>query len=145
MTQFKSRGDRNNNPLNIKKSTIHWNNEIDSKSENVFEVFKTPYDGYIAGLKLLYHHYHGGCYTLSTLISKWAPKAENQTDVYINFVSQSTHLAPNTPFSFSIVNIGNIVNAMARFENGYIPNSRTFLIALEDFFNSLEFDKEIHS
>lgn len=86
-----SRGVRNNNPFNIKRSQIAWYGEvpsIDGRSDKVFEQFYSMEFGYRAGIKLLYNYHRNGINTVRAIINRFAPVSENDTLSYIEFVSK---------------------------------------------------------
>lgn len=83
-----SRGVRNNNPFNIKRSQIVWVGEIpdSQKTDKVFEQFKSLNLGLRAGIKLLRNYVRKGFNTPEKIISRFAPSSENNTKAYINYL-----------------------------------------------------------
>jgi hypothetical protein len=77
-----SRGIRNNNPGNIRKSNADWEGKV-SGSDSAFETFDTPENGIRALAKTLvsYQERHG-CATINQIIARWAPPVENETYAY---------------------------------------------------------------
>ena len=94
-----SRGIRNNNPLNIRRSKDQWQGMKKVQSDTQFCQFETLDWGWRAAFKLLtrtyYHQYR--LYTIRTIISRWAPPNENNTRVYIENVSRLTGIGPDEP------------------------------------------------
>lgn len=83
-----NRPTRNNNPGNIKKTSRAYLGE--TNNDAMFESFATPEWGYAAMFDLLDRHYTG--LTLSQAIYKWSPPYENDTERYVQFVSDKTGL-----------------------------------------------------
>ena len=85
-----TRGIRNNNPFNIKRSQVAWYGEvpaINGRSDKLFEQFYSMEFGYRAGIKLLYNYHRNGLTTVRGIIGRFAPVSENDTLSYIDFVS----------------------------------------------------------
>lgn len=82
---MKPRGIRNKNPLNIRYSPMnHWKGQIGSPSG--FCEFDTMEHGYRAALVLLLNYVKRGYDTIGSIIGRWAPASENDTQAYINVV-----------------------------------------------------------
>lgn len=94
-----SRGIRNNNPLNIRRSKDLWMGMAEVQNDHSFVQFKTMAYGWRAAFVLLtrtyYHTYR--LYTIRAIVSKWAPASENNTAAYIQNVSKLTGIAPDEP------------------------------------------------
>lgn len=83
MTDIIPRGIRLNNALNIRHSKTVWQGQSAQQEDPDFVTFTTPVMGLRAAMKTLQTYYNK--YALSTpweIISRWAPKNENKTDVY---------------------------------------------------------------
>ena len=93
------RGYRNNNPLNIRYNKFNsWKGKVipNTDRNNTFEQFVSMPYGYRAALYLLRKYIKSyGCDTLAKIISKWAPANENNTQAYIQHVSEMTGIAPS--------------------------------------------------
>ena len=93
------RGIRNNNPLNIRKSKDKWKGLRAVQADAQFCQFETLEYGWRAAFYLLtrtyYHKYR--LYTIRTIIRRWAPSSENNTEAYIANVSRLTGIAPDEP------------------------------------------------
>ena len=119
------RGIRNNNPGNIKHGDT-WKGEIKS-TDRTFEQFKDAEHGIRAiGVLLRTYNTKYNLDTIDGIISRWAPKSENQTQNYINFVSKQLGVRPTT--KLNLFNRGQIynrtalkalVNAIIRMETSY--------------------------
>lgn len=94
-----TRGMRNNNPFNIRKSDTKWFGKIPGK-DNDFETFDTLYNGYRAGIVLLrtyINKYH--CRTIWSIINRFAPASENDVDAYVDFISRRCNRDPHIKLS----------------------------------------------
>lgn len=118
------RGIRNCNPLNIRRSKDQWkglaeaqndraltsgrlsSGSADSKQASVctrydaeFCQFKSLEYGWRAAFYLLTRTYYHKrrLYTIRTIIRRWAPESENNTEAYINNVSKLTGIPPDEP------------------------------------------------
>ena len=74
------RGIRNCNPLNIRRSKDQWKGLAERQQDAA----------------LTYYHKHR-LYTIRTIIRRWAPESENNTEAYINNVSKLTSILPDEP------------------------------------------------
>lgn len=94
-----SRGIRNNNPLNIRRSSSQWKGLVDVPTDDRFCQFKTLAYGWRAAFHLLTRTYYGkyGHNTIRSVISKWAPPSENDTQAYIDHVSRLTGIPSTEP------------------------------------------------
>ena len=84
-----SRGLRNNNPLNIRKSRDKWLGLSPTQRDAGFFQFTSLVYGYRAAGKLLqnYQRLHK-LYNLNGLIERWAPASENNTKAYVARVAR---------------------------------------------------------
>lgn len=114
-----SRGIRNNNPGNIRHDGIRWKGEIIG-TDTSFKTFESMAWGVRAIFHLIrnYRYLHG-LDTIEKIIRRWAPENENNTEAYVDIVSQRS-LIPKT----SVVSATDrdtmiqIVAAMIFVENG---------------------------
>ena len=88
---MKPRGIRNNNPLNIRRSTDQWQGARKEQTDQSFVQFETMAYGYRAAWKTLQSYYRHFCsqgkeFTVRNIISRWAPPSENATESYIRTV-----------------------------------------------------------
>lgn len=111
------RGIRNNNPGNLKKSSIRWFGKIES-SDSVFEQFVDIRYGIRALAKDITNDIKKGKNTIAALISEFAPATENKTRAYINYVSQATGIDENARLNTEFGTIFRLVKAIIRHENG---------------------------
>lgn len=83
-----TRGFRNNNPGNIRKSNSQWLGASKTQLDKDFVQFYHLSYGIRALAKLLLTYYTKRfCLTISDLISRYAPPKENETEAYIKVVS----------------------------------------------------------
>lgn len=120
MTKSKiPRGIRNNNPLNIRIGNS-WLGEVKNPTDNEFEQFVHICYGLRAGFILLKRYIDR--YKLNTIekiISRWAPRNENNTRSYINQVAKRMNVAPDTPLLYKDKNrMCALVYEMVYEENG---------------------------
>ena len=98
------RGIRNNNPLNIRRSKDQWKGLADAQTDRAFCQFKSLEYGWRAAFYLLtrtyYHKYR--LYTIRTIIRRWAPPGENNTEAYIANVSRLTGIDPDEPIGIPL-------------------------------------------
>ncbi len=118
-----SRGIRNCNPLNIRRSTDQWKGMSEIQSDRSFVQFKSMEWGWRAAFQLLtrtyYHRYR--LYTIRSIVNRWAPRTENSTDAYVAAVSRMTGIDPDAPLGIPSVTPTRwlmLGMAMAIMENG---------------------------
>ena len=118
------RGIRNNNPLNIRKGN-NWKGERPNQKDRAFEEFQSMQYGVRAGFVILRKYMSGYCgltekfNTIEKMISRWAPRSENDTEAYIDRVAKLTGIPRTQKLSFSNRNyMVAIVDAMIRVECG---------------------------
>ena len=87
-----TRGIRNNNPLNIRKSKDKWQGLREKQTDAAFFQFQTMAYGWRAAFKLLCYTYYNKykLRTIKSIISRWAPPNENNTSSYIKHVSETS-------------------------------------------------------
>ncbi|MEN6619734.1 MAG: structural protein P5 [Rikenellaceae bacterium] len=115
---MKSRGFRNNNPLNIRHSAEQFQGEINGKNKSFKTFSSLPY-GYRAGFVILGTYLLRGLSTIEKIITHWAPPTENNTESYISHVERWSGIPRNkelTAWDGSDYIL--IVAAMSFVENG---------------------------
>lgn len=114
----KSKGLRNNNPLNIEENGTAW--EGKAGDDGRFVIFETVEHGLRAAGRILrtYATKHQ-LTTIAGIISRWAPPVENNTQNYINFVSQKTGIPADQALTRETY--PKVVAAMIHMENGSQP------------------------
>lgn len=118
---MQTRGERNNNPGNIRKTSIRWLGEI-LGNDIGFEKFDTPEHGIRALAKILLTYQDKyRLRTIREIISRWAPRSENNTEAYINFVAQLSALREDDLLDLRISDtMYRLVYAIIKFENGRV-------------------------
>lgn len=83
-----TRGQRNNNPLNIRHSTSRWQGRSVVQTDSAFVQFQSLEYGLRAGFMLLRtYFYKYKLRTIRSIISRWAPEADgNDVCAYIKYV-----------------------------------------------------------
>ena len=117
-----TRGERNNNPGNIKKSSIVWQGLTEQQRDNIFLSFTNAEFGIRALAKILLTYFHKyGLKTVADIVTRWAPPTENITDAYINSVASSLGVTPD-----EIINLHDsetltaLTKAIIKHENGRV-------------------------
>lgn len=116
----KSRGYRNNNPGNIRINGDKFQGEVIPSQDKEFKQFESMSYGYRAIFKILRNYQIN--YKLNTIrqmISRWAPKNENDTANYISFVSERSGIPADDPIRTDNREMMiRIVAAISKVENG---------------------------
>jgi hypothetical protein len=111
-----TRGIRNNNPGNI-RSGSNWQGMVGTDSSD-FIIFSDMMYGCRALATDLSNKFFRGENTVSKIISIYAPPSENNTTAYINAVSNSIGVNPDTPLDWSKATLAKFVRAVIMHENG---------------------------
>ena len=120
-TEKLPRGIRNKNPGNIKLGT-DWDGLADEQSDPVFCVFKEAVWGIRALMRiLLTYRFTHNRKNIDSIIKRWAPPSENDTDAYIVFVSKKMGIEPMEIIDNSIEAYLPLVKAIIQMENGMQP------------------------
>lgn len=110
---------RNNNPGNIKENGTDWQGRVGD--DGTFVNFSSPSDGNRAMAKtmLTYQDRHGKN-TVREIIGRWAPPNENDTDNYINYVSNRMGISPDEEIDLrqEPEKFAQMISAMTRMEGG---------------------------
>ena len=118
-----TRGYRNNNPGNIRKTSTVWIGEVLPGDDPAFMTFTSMAYGYRAMFVLLQSYIDKGYNTVEKIISRWAPSSENNTQAYIDHVVQLSGIPPTEVISYSdSVTMKQLVAAISYHENSVAPN-----------------------
>lgn len=125
LTKKKSpRGLRNNNPLNIRKGN-NWVGERSQQSDQLFEEFESLEYGFRAAFIIIKNYMRSdrGSTTPRSIVSRWAPPSENDTESYLDYVCRRAVLLPDERLKWSTFGadknkICMLVWAMAQYECG---------------------------
>lgn len=113
------RGIRNNNPLNIRVGN-RWSGELEHPTDKDFEQFYAMKWGVRAAFIILKNYIRR--YKLETIpeiVSRWAPKNENDTSNYVKRVVELSGFS--STYRFDWLNINDMIalfQAMCKVENG---------------------------
>jgi len=120
------RGIRNCNPLNIRIGNT-WFGERANPDDNEFEQFVNMECGIRAAFLILRRYIRR--YRLDTvelIVSRWAPKSENQTTSYIDHVCRMMGIEKDTKIAYEDKNtMCSLVAAMAKVECGEAIDEKT--------------------
>lgn len=120
-----TRGERNNNPLNIRRTADKWFGMSKSQNDTDFIVFESLEYGIRAALKLIRKYVqHYSCNSVRKIIYRWAPPCENDTESYVAYVVTKVGIMNSENIKVTDRDtICNIVKAMAQIESQMnIPN-----------------------
>ena len=113
-----TRGYRNNNPGNIRKTAKKWKGEIEGIDKE-FKSFSSMAYGYRAIFALLREYIGKGYNTIEKIINRYAPPSENVTSAYVHTVERRTGLSKDEILSFADeLKMFKIVKAISFVENG---------------------------
>lgn len=126
-----TRGFRNNNPTNIRKSGDKWQGLSDKQTDLAFFQFKDVKWGIRAAGKIL-RNYRAkyGLNTIYQIIGRWAPPSDNNpTDKYAKFVADFCGVGVNDDYDvFNDDKLVVLIDAIIKFENGFSPYSRQTIV-----------------
>lgn len=122
---FIPRGIRNNNPGNIKKNNVEWEGLApeDEQIDNTFFVFSSAKYGIRALCKILITYRSYGLNNIYSIINRYAPPSENDTEAYQSFLSKETGHGVLTNLENTIEDYLPIVKGIILMENGVQPYS----------------------
>lgn len=115
-----SRGYRNNNPMNVRKSPDLFKGELRPSLDKQFKQFKRVEYGYRCAFVILRTYMEKyGLQTIRKMITRYAPPADNNdTEAYIRTVSSYTGIPSDEDIPFTPERMIPIVAAMSYVENG---------------------------
>ena len=94
--QAMTRGERNCNPGNIRRTSDRWQGMSEDQSQDkAFVVFDRPEMGIRAIGKVLLSYYREGLNTVQQIIHKWAPPVENDSGAYVRDVASRMGVSPD--------------------------------------------------
>lgn len=119
-----SRGLRNNNPGNIRRSKVCYKGEVRPSRDPDFKEFSTMAYGYRAVFVLLdAYRSRYGLATIRQMLNRYAPPTENFTEGYVRFVADYSGVMPDEIIDTrSEKDMIPIVAAMSKIENGVAAN-----------------------
>lgn len=116
-----SRGLRNCNPLNIRRTADLWQGLSERQPDPEFYSFRSMAWGYRAAFIVLRTYCHKyDINTIERIVNRWAPPEDNNdTEVYIQKVCILTGFARDMPLNpYNPSHMAPLVAAMSRVENG---------------------------
>ena len=127
-TEKLPRGIRNKNPGNIKLGT-EWDGLASEQSDPTFCIFDEAVMGIRALMKILltYRFTHKKT-DVDSIISRWAPPSENDTNAYIDFVCKEINVNPMDKLDNSIEDYLPLIKSIIRMENGKQPYDDELLV-----------------
>lgn len=116
-----ARGERINNPFNIRQSSTQWQGLAPEQPDPAFAAFIRPIDGIRAGVKIIKTYYNKyGLQTITDIISRYAPPSENDTAAYIQAVSSELDVSPVMPLTLDSDTLFALAKAIIRHEQGHV-------------------------
>lgn len=124
-----ARGIRNNNPLNIRHNRNNrWQGVYEKQTDPEFVRFASMQFGIRAGFVIIRNYLKGGHKDVASIVSRWAPSSENNTEAYIRHVCEMSGLSPFQELHFEDKDtMVALVDAMIRVECGK-PVDRNIII-----------------
>jgi hypothetical protein len=129
MTQ-RPRGIRNNNPGNIRRSKDPWQGLAEKQTDRSFFRFESAIYGIraLARVLITYQDKHQ-LRTIKSIIGRWAPKSENNTDAYVRSVAKQSGFDANQKLDLHrFEHLRPVVEAIIWHENGQQPYSEAEVI-----------------
>lgn len=116
-----TRGIRNNNPGNIRKSADQWRGLATEQPDTEFFTFTSPVYGIRALAKILRNYQtRYGLNTIQGIINRWAPPTENITSAYVEAVAKQTGIPANATIDVN-QHLFSLASAIIKHENGMNP------------------------
>lgn len=130
-----TRGIRNNNPFNIKRSSSRWKGKVPFKdsTDNTFEQFISPDYGLRAGIILLRNYVNQGYDTYRKVINRFAPSSENDVNKYLDFVCCYGLYDPDCVFQFKSMHFYHLVKQICYFESRFVLRYDEYYTILQKF------------
>lgn len=121
-------GIRNNNPGNIRRSSIKWFGLSPDQTDPNFCQFETAALGLRALLKnLINKQAIHGLHNVRDIVSSWAPASENNTEAYIAAVAGGMKVAADAPLDLHRAEVAiSFAKEIVRHENGEPPGAPWF-------------------
>lgn len=138
----KVKGIRNNNPGNIKNTSIPWKGVVVGHG-GTFEQFQHIGYGLRALITNLQTYHNEGTQTIKDIISKWAPPSNNPTQQYIKVVSNQVGVPADKKIKFSQSNVFSMTRAIVDVECGRdsgMVKDKHIKQAMREYFDLEDFD-----
>ena len=121
-----TRGERNNNPGNIRLTSAAWVGKLpsDQQTDSAFVRFDSAENGVRALTVLLRNYSRQGYRTVAQIIGRYAPPNENATFAYASQVARALGVATNVPLDLNDRDtLFRLVRAIIAHENGRVSYS----------------------
>lgn len=131
-----TRGVRNANPGNIRKSKDQWEGAVGDDGE--FVIFDSPESGVRALAKNLQSYGRQGYDSIEKIINRWAPPNENDTKSYINSVVAATGIPATQSLDLSNPDtLSALAQAISFHETGSRYNPEVYQRGVERALNGI--------
>jgi len=118
MADKPTRGERNNNPGNIRHGD-NWFGLSDAQTDSAFCQFDKVELGIRALAKIMLTYRTKGIDTVRKIVQRWAPPSENDTAAYVTSVAGRLHVDPDERIDVRQYSEAYpLVDAIIRHENG---------------------------
>ncbi|CAL9980901.1 endolysin [Vibrio phage D526] len=120
-----TRGLRNNNPGNIRRTPDKWRGLSVTQTDSAFFQFTDAKYGIRAMAKLLKNYQtRYGLRTVKDIINRWAPPVENNTSSYVSHVAKVLGVGVTESIDLNNTEtLTKLVKAVIKHENGINPYS----------------------
>jgi hypothetical protein len=126
------RGLRNNNPGNLRKTSVKWGGKVANPLDTAFESFDTMANGVRAAIRNAFTQWNRGKDTIAQLVSIWAPPSENDTARYVAQVAKAAGIPATKEFKFgNNETTAKIMYAIFIHENGPTAKNHITLAAVK--------------
>src|ERR1700677_4196197 len=128
-----NRGERDNNPGNIRLSQIKFQGEVPG-TDPAFKTFSCAHYGIRAIAKILLTYYNNyGLNNVAQLINRWAPDNENDTSAYVDDVARWCGFTTSQTLDLTDAPVlDKLVTAIIRQEEGEVAYSSDEIISAVD-------------
>jgi hypothetical protein len=115
------RGERNNNPGNIRHvAGVTWQGQSATQTDAAFVQFDDPVYGIRAIARILLSYEREGIHTIEDAIDRWAPPNENNSAAYVKAVAEDCDISPDAMISLTSY-LPCLIKGIIRHENGEQP------------------------
>ena len=122
------RGIRNKNPGNIKLGT-DWDGLAAEQTDPTFCIFDEAVMGIRALMRiLLTYRFTHNKKNIDSIIRRWAPPSEKDTEAYIKFVAKRMEIEPMDDIDNSIEAYLPLVKSIIQMENGMQPYDNELIV-----------------
>lgn len=115
---METRGVRNHNPLNIRRTYDKWLGLADVQQDSEFFQFKDDFYGFRAAFRIIHNGFRQGRNTVDKIVYRWAPPSENNSSAYVNYVASNLGMPSSKELDYSdIITMLALVQSMAYYES----------------------------